>query len=76
PMIVLVIPLYAVFSQLGLRNSLVGLLIVYPATTVPVALYMLQGYFRGIPAELEEAGVMDGLSRLGVIWKITLPLAL
>ena len=37
---------------------------------------MLQGYFRGIPAELEEAGVMDGLSRLGVIWKITLPLAL
>ena len=76
PMIVLVIPLYAVFSQLGLRNSLIGLLIVYPATTVPVALYMLQGYFRGIPAELEEAGLMDGLSRLGVIWKITLPLAL
>ncbi|MCC9624447.1 carbohydrate ABC transporter permease [Thalassospira sp. MA62] len=76
PMIVLVIPLYAVFSQLGLRNSLIGLLIVYPATTVPVALYMLQGYFRGLPAELEEAGLMDGLSRMGVIWKITLPLAL
>mgnify|MGYP001627767718 CR=1 FL=1 len=76
PMIVLVIPLYAVFSQLGLRNTVVGLLIVYPATTVPVALYMLQGYFRGLPAELEEAGLMDGLSRFGVIVKITLPLAL
>ena len=76
PMIVLVIPLYSVFSQLGLRNSIVGLLIVYPATTVPVALYMLQGYFRGLPVELEEAGLMDGLGRLGVIWKITLPLAL
>ncbi|MEL6571798.1 MAG: carbohydrate ABC transporter permease [Pseudomonadota bacterium] len=76
PMIVLVIPLYAIFSQLGLRNTLWGLLFVYPATTIPVALYMLQGYFRGIPSELEEAGLMDGLGRLAVIRKITLPLAL
>ena len=76
PMIVLVIPLYAIFSQLGMRNTLWGLLLVYPATTIPVALYMLQGYFRGIPSELEEAGLMDGLTRLNVIRKITLPLAL
>ncbi|CTQ57613.1 multiple sugar transport system permease protein [Labrenzia sp. EL_208] len=76
PAIVLVIPLYAVFSQLGLRNTLTGLLVVYPATTIPVALYMLQGYFRGLPSELEEAGLMDGLSRVGVILKITLPLSL
>lgn len=76
PAIVLVLPLYAVFSQLELRNTLTGLLIVYPATTIPVALYMLQGYFRGLPAEMEEAGLMDGLSRAGVIWKITLPLSL
>ncbi|MEM1045292.1 MAG: carbohydrate ABC transporter permease [Pseudomonadota bacterium] len=76
PAIVLVIPLYSAFSQMGLRNTLTGLMIVYPATTIPVALYMLQGYFRGIPAELEEAGLMDGLSRMGVILKITLPLSL
>ncbi len=76
PAIVLVLPLYAVFSQIELRNTLTGLLIVYPATTIPVALYMLQGYFRGLPAEMEEAGLMDGLSRTGVIWKITLPLSL
>ncbi|MEM6462842.1 MAG: carbohydrate ABC transporter permease [Pseudomonadota bacterium] len=76
PAIVLVIPLYAVFSQVGLRNTLTGLMIVYPATTIPVALYMLQGYFRGLPAELEEAGLMDGLNRVGVILKITLPLSL
>ncbi|MCB1492871.1 MAG: carbohydrate ABC transporter permease [Rhodobiaceae bacterium] len=76
PAIVLVIPLYAVFSQVGLRNTLTGLMIVYPATTIPVALYMLQGYFRGLPAELEEAGLMDGLTRIGVILKITLPLSL
>lgn len=76
PAIVLVIPLYSVFSQVGLRDTLLGLVVVYPATTLPVALYMLQGYFRGIPAELEEAGMIDGLSRLGVIWRITLPLSL
>ncbi len=76
PAIVLVIPLYTVFSQLGLRNSLLGLIIVYPATTIPVAVYMLQGYFRGLPYELEEAGLMDGLTRVGVILKITLPLSL
>ncbi len=76
PAIVLVIPLYAVFSQAGLRNSIWGLLFVYPATTIPVALYMLQGYFRGLPMELEEAGLMDGLRRIGVIMKITLPLSL
>ncbi len=76
PAIVLVIPLYTVFSQLGLRNTLLGLIVVYPATTIPVAVYMLQGYFRGLPYELEEAGLMDGLTRLGVIAKITLPLSL
>lgn len=76
PAIVLVIPLYSVFSQLALRDSLIGLLIVYPATTIPVALYMLQGYFRGLPPELEEAGLMDGCNRLAVIMRITLPLSL
>ncbi len=76
PAIVLVIPLFAVFSQLGLRNSLGGLIIVYPATTIPVAIYMLQGYFRSLPSELEDAGIMDGLSQVGVIGKITLPLSL
>ncbi len=76
PAIVLVLPIYAVFSQLELRNTLIGLLMVYPATTIPVALYMLQGYFRGLPAEIEEAALMDGLGRAAVIVKITLPLSL
>jgi len=76
PMIVLALPIYIAFSMSGLRNSLFGIILIYPVTTIPVALYMLQGYFRGLPAEIEEAGLMDGLSRLAVIWKITLPLSL
>ena len=75
PAIILVIPLYAVFSQVGLRNSLLGLCIVYPATTIPVALYMLRGYFAGIPSELDDAGLMDGLTRLQIILRIAMPLS-
>lgn len=76
PMIVLALPIYIAFSMTGLRNTIAGIVMIYPVTTIPVALYMLQGYFRGLPAEVEEAGLMDGLSRLQVIWKITLPLSL
>ena len=76
PMIVLALPIYIAFSIIGLRNSIFGIVLIYPVTTIPVALYMLQGYFRGLPSEVEEAGLMDGLSRLEVIWKITLPLSL
>lgn len=76
PAIVLAIPLYAVFTQLGLRNTLPGLLIVYPAMTLPVALYMLRSYFQTLPKDLEEAGLIDGCTRAQVIWRITLPLSL
>ncbi|MEL7089779.1 MAG: hypothetical protein AAGL98_15270, partial [Planctomycetota bacterium] len=47
----------------GLRNTILGIVLIYPVTTIPVALYMLQGYFRGLPAEVEEAGLMDGLNK-------------
>ena len=76
PAIVLVIPLYTVFSQLGLRNSVEGLLIVYTATTLPVAIYMLQGYFKSIPKEIEDAGLMDGQNWFGIILRIIIPLSL
>ncbi len=76
PMIVLVLPIYIGFSVLGLRNSIFGIIFIYPVTTIPVAIYMLQGYFRSLPHEVEEAGLMDGLSRVSVILKITLPLSL
>ncbi len=75
PAIVLVIPLYSVFTQLGLRDTRHGLLIVYSAMTIPVALYMLRSYFQTLPADLEEAGLIDGCSRAQVIWRITIPLS-
>lgn len=75
PAVVIAIPLFVVFSRLGLRDSLFGLIVVYVAQTIPVALYMLRSYFLTVPVSLEEAGLIDGLSRLGVIRRITLPLA-
>jgi len=76
PAIVIAVPIYAFYTKLGLRNDLHGLLLVYLAQTLPVAIYMLHSYFKTLPPDLEEAGLIDGCSRLGVIWRITVPLSL
>ena len=82
PGVLLIIPLFAMLSQIGrwlnveIADNLPVLILTYLAQTLPVALYMLASYFRTVPEEIEEAGLMDGLSRLGVIWHITLPLSI
>ncbi|MFQ5945712.1 MAG: carbohydrate ABC transporter permease [Anaerolineae bacterium] len=82
PGVLLIIPLFAMLSQIGarlgfdVRDNLPVLVITYLAQTLPVAIYMLASYFRTIPDEIEQAGLIDGCSRLGVIWRITLPLAI
>jgi multiple sugar transport system permease protein len=76
PSIVLAIPLFVLLTQMQLRGSLVGLVLVYIAQTVPVAVYMLRNYFETIPVSIEEAGLADGLNRIGVIRRISLPLAI
>jgi multiple sugar transport system permease protein len=76
PPMILAIPLFTGFTLLGLRGSLFGLALVYIAQTVPVAIYMLRGYFATIPESLEEAAVIDGCSRYQVITRVSLPLAL
>jgi len=76
PAIVIAIPLFVLLTKLQLRGSLVGLVLVYIAQTVPVAIYMLKNYFETIPESIEEAGLVDGLNRMAVIRRISLPLAL
>ncbi len=75
PAIVLVIPLYVIFSRMGLRDSIHVLIFVYLAQTLPVALYMLRTYFQTLPPEMEDAGLIDGCSRFSVIWRIVIPLS-
>ncbi|MET4582323.1 multiple sugar transport system permease protein [Conyzicola nivalis] len=74
PFILIIIPLFLVLKQLGLVDSLLGLILVYTVWSLPFALWMLQGYIAGIPVELEEAGAMDGASRITILRVIILPL--
>jgi multiple sugar transport system permease protein len=81
PGVLLIIPLFAMLSQIGgrlgfeVQDNLAILIVTYLAQTLPVALYMLANYFRTIPVEIEQAALIDGCSRSGVIWRITIPLA-
>jgi multiple sugar transport system permease protein len=68
--------LFVFYTRIGLRGSLVGLLIVYVAQVAAVSIYMLRNYFDTIPVSLEEAAAIDGCSRLQAMWHISLPLAL
>lgn len=71
----LFIPISIVMAQLQLGNSLVGLILVYLTFSLPLSTWLLQGYFRGVPRELEEQGMIDGHSRLGALLRIVLPLS-
>lgn len=74
PFILLVIPLFIILKEAQLTNSLFGLILVYVTWSLPFALWMLQGFVRSIPRELEEAASMDGASRFQTLWRIVAPL--
>jgi multiple sugar transport system permease protein len=75
PPSILFIPLYAQMRNLGLANSLAGLIAAYPSFTVPFVTWLLMGYFESIPEELEEAAMIDGATRFGAFARVVLPLA-
>jgi multiple sugar transport system permease protein len=76
PGTLLFIPLYQTLTDLGMINSYGALLLTYPTFLMPFATWVLMGYFRSIPVELEEAAMIDGASRLYIFARITLPLAM
>lgn len=75
PPSILFIPLYAQIRNLGLADSLTGLIAAYPSFTVPFVTWLLMGYFESIPLELEEAAMIDGATRFGAFRRVILPLA-
>ena len=76
PAILLAIPLFVFFTRIGLRGSLFGLVLVYASQIVPVTIHMLRNYFQTVPESLEEAAALDGASRLTIIRRVSLPLAM
>jgi multiple sugar transport system permease protein/raffinose/stachyose/melibiose transport system permease protein len=75
PLIVIIIPIYTIFTKLHLINTHISLIIAYLTFTVPVGVWILRGFFKGIPYNLEEAAMVDGCTRLRAFIKIVLPLA-
>lgn len=74
PLAAIIVPLYRIMSQAGLIDTFASLIIGYLAFSVPVGVWLLRGFFVGIPKELEEAAQIDGCSQLQAFWKIVVPL--
>jgi multiple sugar transport system permease protein len=75
PPTLLFIPFSRVIALLGLQNSLWALVLVYPTFTIPFCTWLMMGFFRSVPRDIEEQGMVDGYSRAGVIRRVVLPLA-
>ena len=75
PPTLLFIPLSRVVSALGLQDTLWSLVLVYPSFTVPFSIWLLMGFFKAIPKELEDAAMVDGLTRFGVFVKMVIPIS-
>lgn len=75
PGIILLVPLFNMFTSLGLIDHLLALVIAYSTIAIPFSVLMLKAYFDTIPFDLEEAGMVDGLGTFGAFWRIVLPLS-
>ena len=76
PTAAIIVPLFITLRYLDLVNTYLGLILVYMIITLPLSVWMLTSYFKAIPRELEEAAIIDGATRMGVLFRITLPLSL
>ena len=76
PPIVVLIPVFVLFNNLGLRDSYHGLILIYTAFNLPFVVWIMKGFFDEIPREYEDAAMLDGYSRLQAIYKIVLPEAI
>jgi multiple sugar transport system permease protein len=76
PPTLLFLPLFWVINKLHFQDHLVGLILVYPSFTVPFSTWLLMGFFKTIPQELEDAAQVDGASRLGTLWRVVFPISI
>jgi multiple sugar transport system permease protein len=75
PGAMVIIPLFILLTNLGLQNTYQGLIITYASFAVPFGTWLMIGYFKSLPVELEDAALIDGCSRLGALWRVVLPLS-
>jgi len=75
PPTLLFIPLSRVVAELGLQDSIWSLVVVYPSFTIPFSIWLLMAFFKSIPKELEDAAMVDGLTRFGAFLKMVIPIS-
>lgn len=76
PGVLLLIPLYLIMKEMSLINTYASLILAYTTFTVPLCTFMMKGFFDTIPFEIEESAEIDGMSKMGIIYKILLPVSL
>ena len=76
PSTVNIVPYYMIMNQLGLLNTLTGLVMIYTATHIPITIWVLKGFFDTVPRSLDEAASIDGCSKWRTFWSIIMPLSL
>lgn len=75
PPVILVIPIYLIFSRLNLLDSKFSLSLIYIALNLPFAIWILSSYFQRLPVSIEEAAIIDGCGYLGALWRVLIPMA-
>ena len=76
PYVVLALPMYLFFARVGLSGTLIGVILAHLAMQMPFIVWLMLGFFAGIPREVEEAAVIDGCSPFQVFWKVCIPMVL
>ena len=76
PGVLLLIPMYLFMNRLGLLDSYIGLTLAYTTFTLPATIWLMKGFFDSLPPDLENAARIDGCSRMGAMWRISIPLVL
>jgi arabinogalactan oligomer/maltooligosaccharide transport system permease protein len=74
PGTMMIVPLYLIINNLGLVDTVIGLVVVYATTALPFCVWMLKGYFDTLPIDLDEAALMDGASHMRIFYQVLLPL--
>jgi multiple sugar transport system permease protein len=76
PPTLLFIPLSRIVATLGLQDTIWSLVLVYPSFTIPFSVWLLMGFFKSIPGELEDAAMVDGLTRFGAFFRLVVPISI
>jgi multiple sugar transport system permease protein len=76
PGVLLLVPMYILMNNLGLLDSFLGLTLAYTTFTLPATIWLMKGFFDSLPPDLENAARIDGCSRMGALWRISIPLVL